>query len=124
MNPFKHLAGFLEWGSANCNAVPTHIRRKPRAYVHAPSGIRTHDPNFPAIQDHTRHICDTSERNSHFNIQMAFESRTRNKDNEKSEFSGYLQVMKQSLRNCLFMIKLNLLGVNETQGKIKVSECS
>jgi len=57
MDPLDILVGLLGWGigpSQGLNLHTTAQHRKTRIYIHASSGIRTHNSSAQAFQDHTR----------------------------------------------------------------------
>jgi hypothetical protein len=55
-NLFRHLAGLLGRGGIGpSQGLHLHRKaqhRKTRTHIHASSGIRTHDPNMPAVKAH------------------------------------------------------------------------
>jgi hypothetical protein len=56
MNLFGHLVGLLGRGISPRQVLYLHRKtqhRKTRTHIHASSGIRTHDPNFRAVEDST-----------------------------------------------------------------------
>jgi hypothetical protein len=51
MNLFRHLVGLLGQGISPTQSL--YVHRKMWTHIHAPRGIRTHDPSVGAVEDST-----------------------------------------------------------------------